>query len=122
MLAVRRARSLTPVVATIALLSACGSDGGASADVAVNSGDDTCELSTTSVPAGTVTFSVENTGSRTTEFYVYEGDGTTIVGEVENVGPSLTRDLTVTLEAGSYITACKPGMTGDGIRAPFDAT
>ena len=112
---------LIPAAAIIALLGACSS-GGAGAEVGVTSGDDTCELSTVSVPAGTTTFSVANTGTRTTEFYVYAEDGTTIVGEVENIGPGLTRDLTVTLAAGSYITACKPGMTGDGIRAPFDAT
>lgn len=74
------------------------------------------------VPAGVTTFSVENTGSRTTEFSVYAEDGTTIVGEVENIGPGLTRDLTVTLDAGSDITACTPGWTGEGIRAPFNAS
>ena len=54
-------------------------------------------------PAGSITFTVENTGSQTTEFYVYEQDGTTIVGEVENIGPGLSRDLTVDLTEGTYV-------------------
>ena len=84
--------------------------------------DTACELANTSAPAGSVTFEVTNDGSDATEFYVYEADGTTIVGEVEGIGPGLTRDLVVTLERGSYVTACKPGERGDGIRAPFEVT
>ena len=42
-----------------------------------------------------------------------------IVGEVENIGPGLTRELSVTVASGAYVTACKPGMTGAGIRADF---
>ena len=39
------------------------------------------------------------------------------MGEVENIGPGLTRELIVELaEPGTYVTACKPGMNGDGIR------
>jgi iron uptake system component EfeO len=38
---------------------------------------------------------------------------------VENIGPGLSRDLVLAAPAGSYFTACKPGMVGDGIRAPF---
>ena len=45
-----------------------------------------------------------------------------ILGEVENIGPGITRPLVVTVAPGSYITACKPGMTGDGIQAPFTVT
>jgi iron uptake system component EfeO len=45
--------------------------------------------------------------------------GGRVLGEVENVGPGLSRDLVVELEEGSYTTACKPGMTGDGITSDF---
>ena len=42
--------------------------------------------------------------------------------EVENIGPGLTRDLVVDAPAGTYVTACKPGMIGEGIRADFTVT
>ena len=40
-----------------------------------------------------------------------------MMGEVENITPGLSRELRVELPAGTYQTACKPGMIGDGIRA-----
>lgn len=105
-------------------LGGCTSNNSASdaaGAVSVSSGADTCELSTTEVPAGTVTFSVENTGSEVTEFYLYASDGK-IIGEVENIGPGLTRDLVADVANGTYVTACKPGMKGKGIRADFTVT
>jgi iron uptake system component EfeO len=38
------------------------------------------------------------------------------MGEVENITPGLSRELRVELPAGTYQTACKPGMVGAGIR------
>lgn len=105
------------------LLAGCTTDNSPSGDaIAVQSGSDTCDLSTTETPAGTVTFRVENTGSEVTEFYLLAEDGLRIVGEVENIGPGLTRDLVVLAPDGRYVTACKPGMKGDGIRADFTVT
>ena len=43
----------------------------------------------------TLTFDVTNTGAKVTEFYLLGEDGLRIVGEVENIGPGLTRDLVV---------------------------
>ena len=57
-----------------------------------------------------------------TEFYLYGEDGKRIIGEVENIGPGITRELVLKVEPGSYITACKPGMAGDGLRAPFSVS
>jgi iron uptake system component EfeO len=71
------------------------------------------------VPSGTVTFDVTNDGSQVTEFYLLGDDGLRIVAEVENVGPQLSRQLVVDAPEGTYFTACKPGMKGDGIRADF---
>ncbi len=88
----------------------------------VRSTDDTCELSSVEAPSGSVVFEVTNDGSQATEFYVFAQDGTRVVGEVENIGPGLTRNLVIQAEPGSYFTACKPGMVGDGIRAPFTVT
>ena len=99
--------------------SAAGADKGDPRTLTVNSSTDACELSATSAPAGTLTFDVTNTGSQVTEFYLLGEDGLTIKAEIENIGPSINRKLTVNAPAGKYVTACKPGMTGDGIRADF---
>lgn len=85
----------------------------------VASSDDACEVSGDSAPSGALTFDVTNTGSQVTEFYVLGDDGLRIVGEVENIGPGVSRALTIKAPAGQYFTACKPGMKGDGIRADF---
>jgi iron uptake system component EfeO len=91
----------------------------ADGDIAVTATDDSCELSTTTAGTGQSTFQVTNNGSKTTEFYVY-GAGDRVMGEVENIGPGVSRQLIVSLpEAATYQTACKPGMVGDGIRADF---
>ena len=69
-----------------------------------------------------MTFKVKNEGTKVNEFYVLGSDGLRIISEVENIGPNLSRDLTVELTEGSYKTACKPGMVGDGIRGDFTVT
>jgi iron uptake system component EfeO len=88
----------------------------------VQATDSECKLSSTSVPSGTLTFAVTNSGNKVTEFYLYGEDGKRIIGEVENIGPGITRELVLKVEPGSYITACKPGMAGDGLRAPFSVS
>lgn len=90
--------------------------------ISVTSSAAACELSRTRAKAGTVSFRVKNTGDAVTEFYLYKADGTSIVGEVENIGPGLTRSLVARVEAGRYVTACKPGMKGKGIRASFEVS
>jgi len=112
------------------LLAACtenaSDDDAASTDSAraftVNASDDACEVSGGEAPAGTLTFDVTNTGSQVTEFYLLGDDGLRIVAEVENIGPNVSRKLTVNAVEGSYFTACKPGMKGDGIRGDFTVT
>ena len=100
-----------------------GGDQAASArSLTVSSSDSACDLSATEAPAGTLTFDVTNTGGQVTEFYLLGKDGLRIVGEVENIGPQLNRQLVVNAPAGTYLTACKPGMTGEGIRATFTVT
>ncbi|HEY6667273.1 MAG TPA: iron uptake system protein EfeO, partial [Propionibacteriaceae bacterium] len=96
--------------------------GGNPRALTVQATDSECKLSTTSAPSGTVTFAVTNGGSKVTEFYLYGEDGKRVVGEVENIGPGITRELVLKVEPGNYITACKPGMVGDGIRAPFSVS
>lgn len=105
-----------------ASLSACADEpDAASGDIAVAASDSSCSISSTDLEAGPATFKVTNKGSRVTEFYVY-AEGDRIMGEVENVGPGLTRNLVVDLSKGSYEGACKPGMVGDGIRETLKVT
>ena len=122
-------RFVVPVAVLVALpaLGACTQDvttDNASADgpIAVTSTDSGCEVSADSAPAGPLTFQVTNSGSKVTEFYLYSADGEQIVGEVENIGPGLQGKLIVTAEQGSYLTACRPGMSGLGLRADFTVT
>jgi iron uptake system component EfeO len=91
----------------------------ATAEIAVTASDSACELSGTEGATGSNTFVITNNGTKVTEFYVY-GEGERVMGEVENVSPGLQRKLIVQLgEPGTYQTACKPGMVGDGIRGDF---
>ncbi len=101
--------------------SAGGADG-AKEPVTVEASDTECTLSSTEGTTGANTFLITNNGSKVTEFYVY-GEGERVMGEVENVSPGLQRKLIVQLgEPGTYQTACKPGMVGDGIRADYTVT
>lgn len=88
-------------------------------NISVTSTAKECQLSAAEADSGNVVFHVSNKGSEVTEFYLLAQDGLQIVGEVENIAPGISRDLVVRAPAGSYYTACKPGMVGDGIRAKF---
>ena len=96
--------------------------GSGSGTINVESSADECKLTTAEAPSGNVVFKVKNTGDQVTEFYLYGEDGLRIVGEIENVGPGLSRDLVVRAAPGKYVTACKPGMGGKGIRDGFTVT
>jgi len=121
--------SVLPVLAlTTPLLAGCMQNGDATAEanddartIDVTSSADACDLSADQAPAGTLHFEVTNTGGDVTEFYLL-GDDDRVVGEVENIGPDLTRELVVKATPGTYVAACKPGMTGDGIRSDFTVT
>jgi len=94
----------------------------APAQITVDASDAACQLSGTEGGAGANTFVITNNGTKVTEFYVY-GEGERVMGEVENISPGLQRKLIVQLgEPGTYQTACKPGMIGDGIRGDFNVT
>ena len=54
-------------------------------------------------------FSVKNDGNQVTEFYLLAEDGLRIVGEVENVGPGLSRDLVVIAPAGKVLHRVQAG-------------
>jgi iron uptake system component EfeO len=110
------------IFALVALALAVAGCTGSNVENTINvvSTDTECRVAKTQAPAGTITFDVRNDGGDVTEFYLYDADGSTVVGEVENIGPGLTRSMVAEVAEGSYLTACKPGMTGDGIRAAFE--
>jgi iron uptake system component EfeO len=112
---------------TAAGLAGCGKDdpapagGDGAAPIAVTATDTKCELARSDAAAGAVTFKVTNSGSKVTEFYVY-ADGDRVMGEKENILPGVPVELRIELPAGTYEAACKPGMTGDGIRSKLTVT
>lgn len=116
--------AVSSAIAAAAVLVGCTTNSASSGSdsIAVTNTDTECNLSTKSSPGGTVVFDVKNAGSKVTEFYLLASDGLRIVGEVENIGPGITRSLVVRASEGEYFTVCKPGMKGDGIRAAFTVT
>jgi iron uptake system component EfeO len=118
---------LTTIGAAATLLALTGCVPNASpsdsAAITVDSSADACTVSTNTASSGTLRFEVTNSGDQVTEFYLLADDGLRIVGEVENVGPGISRDLVVQAQPGDYFTVCKPGMIGDGIgNAAFAVT
>jgi iron uptake system component EfeO len=111
-----------PVLAACTQATTTASDTGDDRTITVSSTADACKVSATEAPAGKLTFSVTNDGTDATEFYLLDAAGERVVGEVENIGPGLDRELVVNAAPGTYTTACKPGMKGDGIRAEFTVT
>lgn len=104
-------------VTLVSVLAGCGKDAGSSA-VDIDAGDTSCDVARTEFEPGEVTFSVTNSGEDITEVYVYgkQGDDfSQIIAEVENIGPGVSREMTVDLEAGDYQITCKPGMVDDNV-------
>ena len=95
--------------------TSAGGDAGSAPTLAVDSSADACAVSEAEAPSGNLVFTVTNSGDEVTEFYLLAEDGLRIVGEVENIGPGISRDLVVAAQPGDYFTVCKPGMIGAGI-------
>jgi iron uptake system component EfeO len=119
----QRILALVAVGAVSGALAACGghtSDdsgaAGAEGAITVKATDTACEIGSVALKAGTHVFAITNAGAKVTEFYIY-AEGDRVLGEVENITPGLSRELRVELPAGTYQTACKPGMIGTGIRS-----
>ena len=114
--------------AALLVLSACvannpTTDDADSTALTVDSSASDCAVSASEAPSGNINFQITNSGDQVTEFYLLADDELRIVGEVENVGPGISRDLVVQAQPGDYFTVCKPGMIGDGIgNAAFAVT
>ncbi|GIF19181.1 iron uptake system component EfeO [Actinoplanes tereljensis] len=116
-----RPTPLLVALLTVGSVAACSSDKSDSTaatggPITVKASDTACEVAKSTLDAGTHVFQIANSGNKVTEFYVYAA-GDRVMGEVENITPGLSRELRVELPAGTYQTACKPGMIGTGIRA-----
>jgi iron uptake system component EfeO len=77
--------------------------------VSVEISDTACTPNTLSVAAGTPTFSVRNTSSRTIEWEIL--DGVRVLAERENVAPGFAVELSPRLEPGTYQMTC--GLLGN---------
>lgn len=122
----RRRTALAVCLALPVVLAGCTAktpaDASADGEIAVEATDSACTVARSEAATGPSTFRITNSGSSVTELYVY-GEGDRVMGEVENIGPGLSRQLVVSLpQPGTYRTACKPGMVGDGIRHDFVVT
>lgn len=126
-------RSIAATMTILATISLAGCSGGEKGEkkvatakpgteITVDASDTACAVASTKAAAGPLTFVITNTGTKVTEFYVY-GEGQRVIAEAENISPGLQRRLEVTFDKpGTYQTACKPGMTGDGLRGDFTVT
>jgi high-affinity iron transporter len=126
--------SAATAVMVIALLAAgCGpsaASGSAPAGASAPAGGEVVEVAATeykfdpsaiTVPAGSVSFHVTNSGAEEHEFEVFSGE--TVVDEIEGLVPGLDRTLTVTLEAGDYTFVCKlPGHEEAGMKGTITVT
>jgi iron uptake system component EfeO len=107
--------------ALVAALAACSSTTTTAQAIAVTGTDTECTPATSTVGAGAVELRFENKGTKVNELYVLRPDGS-IVTEKEDVAPGVSARVTVELPAGSYTLQCKPGMAGEGIKAPLTVT
>jgi len=119
--------------------SSSGSDTSTSGEVASTVKDFSITLDPTEVAAGQVKFSINNEGPSTHEFVVVQTDtapgdlpvdgalvsedGIDVIGEAEDIPPSTTVDLVLTLEAGQYVIICNiEGHYAQGMNAGLTVT
>ena len=112
---------------------------GGGAAVAATEKDFSIAIDPTEVAAGEVTFTINNEGPSAHEFVVLQTDtapgdlpvedglvpedGVTVIGEAEDVAPSTTVPLTLTLEEGQYVIICNlPGHYEQGMYTGLKAT
>lgn len=123
-ISIRRTVAFTSLGVAALALTGCVPNAAPDAQaIAVTAGDDGCKVELGTAKSGTLTFNVKNEGTKVNEFYLLGSNQLTIVGEVENIAPGTSRDLTVQVGPGDYFTACKPGMIGAGVgQAAFSVT
>jgi iron uptake system component EfeO len=120
-----RLSAVTPAVTAAVLVSVTGctekSPAKDGSSIQVTAADTRCDTSAKQTPAGQVTLSIANKGSKATEVEILLPDGR-ILSEKENIGPGTADTLTAEVRAGSYEIACRPGMKGHGVRQKLTVT
>jgi uncharacterized cupredoxin-like copper-binding protein len=128
-------RLLLTTALLLPLAAACESTG--EGDVEVSLRDDAVTLSPASGDAGSLTFAATNDGTETHEIEIFRGDvdpatlpvednvasteGLELVDEIEDITPGSTANLTVDLDAGTYVVMCNlPGHFERGMHAVFE--
>lgn len=106
------------LAAVAVVTTACSGPPEDGRSISVSADDTSCTLSSPNGEAGRLTFEVDNKGGKVTEFYLY-AEGDRVLGEVENIKAGTSKTLNVEVVAGKYTAACKPGMSGGGVRTPF---
>ena len=138
----RIALALLAVAAgSIGFAGCSNDDADAAGTVDVTLSDFAIKLSDSSVPAGEVTFQVENKGPSVHEFVVFktdlapdalptdatgdvaESDEFAPVDEIEDIAKGASPELKVDLAAGDYVLVCNvPAHYRQGMRAAFTVT
>src|SRR6266540_740387 len=126
--------------ATAAPAATTATSGGTSGPITAGMKEYAFDLSSSSAPAGKVTFKITNNGKITHEFVVLQtdlafdklpmtADGSvdedklTSMGEQGDMDAGQTKDLTVDLKPGRYIIICNlPGHFKQGMHTEFKAT
>jgi uncharacterized cupredoxin-like copper-binding protein len=134
----RTLAGVASVATLVFVFTACGGDGG----LGVTESDYKIELDENSAPAGETTFDIHNDAEQTHEFVVFktdlapdalptdengdvdeEGEGVTLVDEVEDITGGSTEHLTVNLDPGKYVFICNlPGHYRQGMHTAFTVT
>ncbi|MTE16044.1 iron uptake transporter permease EfeU [Nocardia aurantiaca] len=81
---------------------------------------DACAPEWTSAHTGTQTIAVRNASGKSGEIDLVDADGA-VAGEIENIGPGTTAELTATLNPGSYTIVClmsgRPSLSSQRVQA-----
>lgn len=132
--------AIAMAAAAVLLISACGGSAGSGGPgkVTLTLGDFTIQASPASVPAGQITFTAKNAGKVDHEMAVVKTDlahdklplrandpkkvqEDVNVGEIEDIAPGVSKDLTLDLKPGKYVIICNiEGHYGFGMHIPFE--
>ncbi|GAB0101304.1 FTR1 family protein [Nocardia sp. JMUB6875] len=110
---------LVPVLAAVTAIALLPSAGPNSAETVTVTAD-ACAPEWTSASTGTQTISVHNSSGKSGEIDLVDADGA-VAGEIENIGPGTTAELTATLNPGYYTIVClmsgRPALSSPRVRA-----
>lgn len=109
----KRSPAVLVATALTFTLAACGQESGETFQVTAS--DTACTVSEDTAEAGTSTFEVENSSGAPLAFFVLAPNGGRVYASRDNIMPGSTADLTVSLNPGTYATACKLGWRGPDI-------